>query len=435
MIRSLTFRRGGVHPVDSKSFSSGQAISPMPMPSELTIPLAAHIGVPAVCLVKKGDTVERGQKLAQATGNVSANVHSPASGKVTDIRRVHLVTGADSEAVVIEPDPVQPDFTDISHPDWRTLSPAELVALIQEMGIVGAGGAAFPTHVKLAVPSGRKLDALVINGSECEPYVTADHRVMLEHADELIEGIAILMHILSPPEVYIGIETNKLDAISLLREKVAASGLNIIIAPLKTKYPEGDEKMLINAVLGREVPQGKLPIDAGAIVTNISTAYAIQQGCVLRKPFIERVVTVTGECMAHPANLLVPIGTKVRDLVAHCGGYTSLPGKLIAGGPMMGFEIDEDTPITKGMDGIVAMAPQPVKPTTPCISCGRCLDVCPVGLSPTTMFKFIAHEDIQAALGLNLVDCRECGACSYACPAHIPLAEGFKWAKKMRRSL
>lgn len=410
----------------------------MPMPSELVIPLGAHIGAPSTCLVKAGDRVVRGQKIGQSTGNVSTNVHSSATGEVRAIREIHLFNGAVCQAVVIAPDAIQPDMDGTAAstaPEWKTLTPAELSALIHEMGVVGAGGAAFPTHVKLAVPPGRRLDALIINGSECEPYVTADHRLMLEHADELLEGIAILKRILSPPAVYIGIEKNKMDAVTLLQDKISAQGLAITVCPLQTKYPEGDEKILINAILGREIPQGKLPIDAGAIVTNVSTVYAIRQGCACKMPFIDRVITVTGECIARPANLLVPIGVKVRDVVEYCGGYSSTPGKLITGGPMMGFEVDEDAPVTKGMDGIVALPSVPVRPTTPCISCGRCLDACPVGLSPTTMFKLIASGNIKAALGLNLMDCRECGACAYVCPAHIPLAAGFSWGKKMRRTV
>ncbi len=431
---SLTFKRGGVHPDDSKSLTSGLPIIRMPMPAELVIPLSEHIGAPAQPTVVVGDSVRRGQKIAGAQGYISANIHTPATGRVVDIRKVRLCNGVETDAVVVACDAEQPEVLTECE-DWRTRTAEDLVGKIRDMGVVGAGGAMFPADVKFTVAPDRKVDALLINGSECEPFLTSDHRLMLEHAEELLEGIQILRHILSPARTVIGIEENKADAIELLKAKVHEAGLSIEVQSLKMKYPEGDEKMLINAILGREVPQGKLPIDAGAIVSNISTVYAVRQACVLQQPFMERVVTVTGECIAAPANVLAPIGTKVSDIIAFCGGYSSTPGRLVSGGPMMGFEMVEDVPLTKGMGGILALPPRKPVAITPCISCGRCVDVCPIGLSPTLMFKYIGIGDIKAALDLNLMDCKECGSCSYVCPAHIPLVDGFKYGKKMRRTV
>ena len=432
MIRMSTFKRGGVHPNDKKELSKGKAIERLPLPGLLTVSMSQHLGAPAKALKKKGDAVVMGEKIGEASSFVSADVHSPVTGTVADVVPVRLASGAVSEALVIKPDDIQPEMFNTIH-DWRAMSPEDLLALVKDMGIVGMGGATFPTHVKLAV-NGKKVDALVINGVECEPYLTSDYRSVLERCDETLEGIMILRHILSAPRVVIGIEANKMDAARLLEEHIARLSLPVEVQPLKMKYPQGDEKQLLKAVTGKEVPSGGLPIDIGAVVCNIGTVYAVYEAAVFRKPLIERIVTVSGEAVREPKNLLVPIGARICDLIAFCGGYsTDEPDKLISGGPMMGFAFaDEETPVTKGTSGILAlMAEAPDQGV--CVSCGKCVAHCPMGLMPNRMFRNIKYGRYQEAMDLGLMDCKECGCCAFICPAHLPLVQGFKLGKKMGR--
>ncbi|MDD7008055.1 MAG: electron transport complex subunit RsxC [Spirochaetales bacterium] len=433
MGRISTFRRGGVHPADKKSLAKEGRIQVLPVPSELVVSMSQHLGAPAACLKKKGDRVEKGEKVGQAASFISADVHSPVSGVVADVRKVRLASGAVADALVIKSDEVQPEMYQKKY-DWQENTPAELLGLVKDMGIVGMGGATFPTSVKLSIPTGKSVDALVINGVECEPYLTADYRLMMERAEGALEGIMVLNRILSPKKIIIGVEANKPDAIKHLEELISVKGYLIEVMTLKMKYPQGDEKQLLKATIGREIPSGKLPIDIGAVVCNIGTTYAVYEAAVFHKPLIERIITVSGEGITKPGNFLAPIGTKTSDLIAAAGGYnTEEIGELVSGGPMMGFAFaDEDTPVTKGSSGILALLPVKID-TGVCVSCGQCVQHCPMGLMPNKMFRNIRYGNYQTAMELGLMDCKECGCCAYICPAHLPLVQGFKLGKKMGR--
>ena len=433
MLRISTFRRGGVHPDDRKELSRGSAVETLPMPSKLVVPLSQHLGAPAKAVKAKGDTVVKGEKIGVASSFVSADVHSPCSGTISDVTTVRLANGASCEAVVITPDEVQPEMYNVRY-DWKNESPSALLETIKDMGIVGMGGATFPVHVKLAVPEGKKAEYLVINAVECEPYLTSDYRSLMERTDETLEGIMILARILSPDYIVIGIEANKMDAAQLLEEHIKSHGYPVEVQPLKMKYPQGDEKQLLKAVTGREVPSGKLPIDIGAVVCNAGTVYAVYEACVFHKPLIERIVTVSGEAVKNPKNILSPVGASAADLIAFAGGYnTDNVDKLISGGPMMGFAFaDEQCPVTKGTSGILALKGADPESGV-CVSCGKCVAHCPMGLMPNRMFRNIKNGRYKEALDLGLLDCKECGCCAFICPAHLPLVQGFKLGKKMGR--
>ncbi len=341
------------------------------------------------------------------------------------------------QAVVIE---MQGEFKrlgkNIEPRDWSGLGNDEISAKIAEMGIVGQGGATFPTHVKLSLPKGKTCETFIINAVECEPYLTSDHRIMLEKGPEILEGIQIMQRLLSPLKTVIGIEANKLDAFEHLQALVKEKGLDIEVMPLEVKYPQGAEKNLIKAVTGREVPSGKLPLEVGVINANVGTCLSVYEALVLNKPVVERVVTVSGGAIKNPSNLKARIGTTFRSLIEDCGGFSEEPVKVIAGGPMMGFAVyDLDTPVTKGTSGILALTAREIKASRPtaCLSCGRCIASCPMGLNPTRIFKFVDFNMNDQALEAGLMDCVECGSCSFMCPAHIPLVQGFRGGKKVIR--
>ena len=432
-MKLATFRRGGVHPADRKELSKDKAIERLPLPSELIVSMSQHLGAPATPLKKKGDTVRKGEVIGSASSFVSADVHSPADGVVTDIRKVRVASGAVADAIVIKCDEEQTDPFTESY-DWRSESSEELLKLIRSMGIVGMGGATFPTDVKLTVPMGKKVDALVINGVECEPYLTSDYRLMMERPDEMLEGVMAAAKILNPDRIIIGIEANKLDAADLLESKIASNGYPIAVERLKMKYPQGDEKQLLKATIGREVPSGKLPLDVGAVVCNASTVFAIYEAVRFHKPLFERICTISGEAVNEPKNVIAPIGTKFSDLIAYAGGAKDDLVSLIAGGPMMGFAVaDPDTPMVKGSGGVL-MLPQMIDDVSfPCVLCGKCVQHCPMGLQPNKMFRNIKYGNYQAAMDLGLMDCKECGCCAYTCPSHLPLVQGFKLGKKLGR--
>ncbi|ADK81035.1 electron transport complex subunit RsxC [Sediminispirochaeta smaragdinae] len=432
-----TFPKGGVHPPGGKSLASGKAIKNAVLSSMFVVPLSQHLGKPAECIVSVGDEVREGMLIAKASGFISAPVHSPVPGTVKEIRDIYLPNGMKSSAVVIE---FAGAFDRLGKEeragDWTQLSAEALMAKVVENGIVGLGGATFPSHVKFSVPKGKKAEYFVVNGVECEPYLTADHRLMLERADQIIEGIRIISRITNAEKLAIGIEINKPDAIASMKAAAQKAKVKLDVVPLKVKYPQGDEKQLLKAITGREVPSGGLPLDIGAIVANVGTVHAVFEAVVFNKPLIERAVTVTGGAIADPQNLKVRIGTPIKTLIEECGGFTEEPAKIVMGGPMMGFTIyDLDTPVIKGTSGILALTRREVRASTRtfCISCGRCVAACPMGLNPTTLFKLIDHGDYASAMESGLMDCKECGCCGFSCPARIPLVQGMRLGKKMGR--
>lgn len=428
-----TFRKGGVHPPERKEYANSKALVRLPIPSELVVSMSQHLGAPAKPIKEKGDHVEKGEKIALASSFISADVHSPVSGTIKDIRKVTMANSVTCDAFVIEPDPQQPEaFT--KKVDYQDYSKEKLLEEIKDKGIVGLGGATFPLHVKITIPAGRKVDALVINGVECEPYLTADHRLMLERTKEVLEGIMICNRILNPARTIIGIEENKKDAALALEKEIELRSLPIEVCLLRMKYPQGDEKQLINATIGREIPSGKLPLDVGAVVVNVGTTYAVYEALAYGKPLYERIVTVTGDCIAQPCNVIAPIGAKVKDLIAFAGGFSKEPDKLVSGGPMMGFSFyDEETPIAKGTSGILAITDEKDYRKSACLNCGKCVAACPIGLVPTKLYSLITHARYEEAMANHLMDCKECGCCSFSCPAHLDLVHAMKFGKRMGR--
>ncbi|MCG8453911.1 MAG: electron transport complex subunit RsxC [Spirochaetales bacterium] len=437
MNRLKTFSRGGIHPPDGKATTAGQPIKNAPLPARAVVPFSQHIGAPARSLVEVGQRVEEAQLIGEATGFVSASVHAPIPGTVKEIKSLYLPSGVKTEAAVIELDGA---FSRLGKPiaqrDWSDLESDALLAILKEQGVVGQGGATFPSHVKFAVPKGKSCEALLVNAAECEPFLSADHRLMLERTEDLIEGIRMVQRILQPQRTVIGIESNKQNAIDALIPHAKREGIDVV--PLKVKYPQGAEKNLVEAVLGREVPAGKLPIEVGAIIANVGTLISVCEAVRDNKPVIERVLTVAGGAIAQPGNIRARVGCTYRDLIEECGGFTEEPVKFISGGPMMGFAFtDLDTPVTKGTSGILALTAKEVNAftQTSCLSCGFCVNVCPMGLSPTSIFKNVEHERLDEAASLGLDDCVLCGSCAFVCPAHIPLVSAFRAARGRRRRL
>ena len=428
-----SFPIGGVHPSENK-LSRSAAVERFPLPDTVVIPLSQHIGAPAAPVVAKGDKVLAGQLIAQASGFVSTNIHSSVSGTVTAVDTAVNASGIRQPAITIKVEgDAWAEGIDLSPEIKRecALEPAEIVKKIAAAGIVGMGGATFPTQVKLTPPAGKTAEFLIINGVECEPYLTADHRVMLERGEELLIGVSILAKALGVKKSYIGIENNKPDAIAHLRE-LAAGFSGIEVMPLKVKYPQGGEKQLIAAVTGRQVKSGALPIDAGAVVQNVGTALAVYEAVQKNKPLVERVVTVTGKQLAKPSNFLVRIGTPVSSLIEAAGGLSDDAAKVIGGGPMMGRAMSNtDAPVIKGTSGILVMygseAKRPSADT--CIKCAKCVEACPMGLEPYLLSKLSKKAMYDAAETERIADCIECGSCSFTCPANLPLLDYIRLGK------
>ena len=426
---------GGVHPSENK-LSCARAIEVLPLPEAVTIPLAQHIGAPAVAKVAKGDKVLTGQLIAEAASFMSANIHSPISGTVTAVDLQPNGQGIRQMAITIQREGDEwaegIDRTETLAKEC-TLTPEEIIAKIKEAGIVGMGGATFPTHVKLSIPPGKKAEALIINGVECEPYLTSDHRTMLEHGEELLVGVSILMKAIGVDRAFIGIENNKPDAIAYL-SKLVKEYHGVEVMPLKVRYPQGGEKQLIAAVTGRQVPPPPaLPIDVGAVVCNASTTYAVYQAVQKNKPLIERVVTVTGKKLREPKNLLTRMGTPVEALLEAAGGLPEDAGKVINGGPMMGRAmINLASPVTKGCSGITVMSGRDAvrREATQCIKCAKCVSACPMGLEPFLLSKLSRKKDWETVEANRITDCIECGSCQFTCPAYLPLLDYIRLGKQ-----
>ncbi len=426
---------GGVHPQENK-LSRGAAIEVLALPDVVNIPLAQHIGAPAVAKVAKGDKVLTGQLIAEAGSFMSANIHSPISGTVTAVDLVANGQGLRQMMITIKREGDEwVESIDRSKELKKecSLSAQEIIAKIKEAGIVGMGGATFPTHVKLSVPPGKKAEFLIINGVECEPYLTSDHRTMLERGDELLVGVTILMKALGVKEAYIGIENNKPDAIAHLGE-LAKNYPGVHVTPLKVQYPQGGEKQLIAAVTGRQVPPPPgLPIDVGAVVCNASTTVAVYEAVQKNKPLIERVVTLTGKSVKNPKNLLTRMGTPISSLIEAAGGLPEDTGKVVNGGPMMGRAmVNLDSPVTKGCSGVTIFSEkEAVRGTASnCIKCAKCVAACPMGLEPFYLSKMARKKNWGAVEENRITDCIECGSCQFTCPAYLPLLDYIRLGKQ-----
>ena len=428
-----TFKIGGVHPPENKLSAQGEIIT-LPLPEQVIIPLSQHIGAPAVPTVKKGDTVKVGQLIGQAAGFISANIHSSVSGTVTSIDPVVDASGYPRPAITIKVEGDEWDENILKEPLAKhpnTFTKEEIIATISAAGIVGMGGATFPTQVKLSPPPGNTAEVLIINGVECEPYLTADHRLMLEHGKELIAGIELLMKALNVKRAIVGIENNKKDAIEELGKHARLSD-GIEICPLKIQYPQGGEKQLIQATTGKFVPSGGLPIAVGAVVQNVGTVYAVYEAVMKHKPLFERVVTVTGKSLKEPGNYLCRIGTPLSQLIETAGGLPEDTGKVIGGGPMMGKALTTtNIAITKGTSGVLLMRQEESvrKEYRNCIRCSKCVTVCPMGLEPYYLMQLSEHNKLDALEAEKIMDCIECGSCSYTCPANRPLLDVIRLGK------
>ncbi|MFP4065667.1 MAG: electron transport complex subunit RsxC [Bacteroidales bacterium] len=429
-----TFKLGGIHPAENK-MAATQPIEELPLPKQGIVPVSQHLGAPAKLLVKRGDLVKTGQLIAEAAGFISANVHSPFTGKVKKIDNVIDASGYKRQAVIIDvaEEEEWDEGIDTSTDIMRevTAEPNEIIEKMKAKGIVGMGGATFPSHVKLMVPEGKKIEYLIINGVECEPYLTNDHRLMLEKAGEMLTGIKILMKGLGVSKAIIGIENNKPDAIEHI-QKMVKDFEGISVEPLKVKYPQGGEKQLIKALVNREVPSGKLPLDVGCVVNNVSTAYAVYEAIQKNKPLIERVVTVTGKPLQRTANLKVRIGTRLVELLDHVGGLPEDTGKIISGGPMTGKALTSlDVPVVKGTAGVLIMNKKEARRTAPrtCIRCAKCTEVCPQGLEPYLLHQYGEFAKAEEAEDNHIMDCIECGSCNYICPSYRPLLEYIRHGK------
>ena len=431
-LKNRTFK-GGINPPGYKELTNGKPIVKANDPKVVYIPLQQHIGAPCEPLVEVGEYVKLGQKIGESEAFISAPVHSSVSGTVKSIEALYTPSGAKTNTIVIESDGLDTPHESINPKgDLEDLSPSEIVNIIKEAGITGLGGAGFPTHVKLSPPAEKKIDTFILNGAECEPFLTPDHRSMIEMFERMIFGTRAMMKALNVEKGIIAIERNKMDAIQAF-EAVLKDSDNIEIVAMETKYPQGDEKRIINALLGREVPSGGLPADVGCVVNNVATAKAIADAIIDGKPLYERIVTVTGHIVKEPKVFLAKIGTPVQELIDQCGGFTESPSKIIIGGPMMGkSQFTTEVPLIKTTGGILGLSKAEAKPVEvlPCIRCGQCLDVCPVYLQPLFISAYALKNNIEMAEKYDAVDCVECGACSYICPAKRPLTESIIISKR-----
>jgi len=444
---------GGVHPPAFKTTASDRPIRRVFIPKKVVLPLSQHTGSPAEPIVEVGQAVKVGDPVARPSGHVSAAVHASLSGKVTKLEYMPTRIQSRVLSVTIESQGNEDQEFKASAPkDVAALSKEELLAIIKGAGIVGQGGAVFPTHVKLDPPKTKPVDTVILNGTECEPCLTCDHRLMVERPNEILKGLDIIMRVLGVKQAYIAIEDNKLAAIYAMERALEKAVIqlpktktqmakaagefrlagSVKIVVLKTKYPQGAEKQVVKAVLDRVVPAGGLPMDVGCVVQNVATAFSIYEAVYLSKPLIERVVTVTGSCIREPMNVWVRIGTMLTDVIGYAGGFVKEPAKVIVGGPMMGLaQYTMDIPVTKGFNGVIFLSRDEIDRSqeSVCIRCGKCVEICPMGLAPSTLMYRVKKELFAEADLLGLTNCYECGACAYACPAKIPLLDYMKYGK------
>jgi electron transport complex protein RnfC len=415
---------GGVHPAELK-FTEDHAIEVVPFPKRVVIPFSQHIGKPAKPVVEVGSEVKIGTMIGEADGFVSSPVHASISGKVVKIDMFpHPVLGSSLGCMIESTNGEEWEQGVKEKYDYERHSVKELITLIHDAGIVGLGGAAFPTHVKLSPPENKPIETLIINGCECEPMLTADHRLMLEYPIGIIEGARLFQKIVGAKTLVFAVEDNKKDAADILRQE------GVTVQVLKTKYPQGAEKQLIKAIANREVPRGGLPMDVGCLVHNVGTCYAAFQAVQFRKPLIDRVLTMTGDGVKEAKNLLVRIGTPAIDVINFCGGYTGTPRAIIFGGPMMGIaQCSEDVPVIKGTSGIIVREKLRIEKEGPCVRCSACVNACPMGLMPTDIYKYVTGKKFDKVKEYGVLDCIECGCCAYVCPAGIPLVHYLKYGK------
>ena len=435
MGKTATFERG-IHPHDAKKLTSDKAIITAPIPKRVVIPLSQHIGAPAKPEVEIGSTVKKNQVIGAPSGFVSAPIHASISGKVIALSDFLHPSGRMILSIVIESDENDESIPLNDNSDYLSLSADKIKAAIRDAGIVGLVGAAFPTNVKLSPPKEKPIDTVILNGAECEPYLTADHRLMVEKPTEIVKGLQLIMKSVGVSKGYIGIESNKQDAIRAM-EKAAEDKPDITVSPLTVKYPQGAEKMLIKALTGKEVPgKGGLPMDVGVVVQNVGTSLVIYDAIRYGKPLIERVVTVTGKGIREPKNLSARIGTLITELIEECGGLTDNAAKVIAGGPMMGFaQWSLDVPVVKGMSGILVQTENEIPPEEycACIRCGRCIDICPMGLNPSMLSILSETGHYEEAKDYSLFDCFECGSCAFVCPSRRPIVQFIRLAKSQTK--
>ncbi len=423
---------GGIHPPHSKRASENKPIRKALEPKTVTIPLRQHIGAPCDPCVKKGDAVKVGQVIGEASSFVCSPVHSSVSGVVKKIQEVDVLGGKETCVIIKSDGENTLHESVVPKGDVETLSAKEIIDIIRDAGIVGMGGAGFPTHIKLSPPPDKKIDAVILNGAECEPYLTADHRLMLEMPEKVVYGLKALMKAVSVDTGYIGIEDNKPDAIAVMKE-AAKDEPGIHVVGLHTKYPQGAEKQLIYACMKREVPSGGLPMDAGVVVNNVGTAAAVADAIQLGMPLIERICTITGAGITEPDNLLIKNGTSLSEIIEQCGGYVGDPGKIILGGPMMGMSTPTDEiPSTKTTSGILVFPPEQssIPKSVNCIQCGKCVNICPAFLQPVTLSAYVLKDRIEYTDKIGILDCIECGSCSFVCPSKRPLLHSIRVGKK-----
>jgi len=421
---------GGIHPKDSKVYTMDKTIEIPPLPSQVVIPMSQHIGAPCTPLVKVGDKVKKGQVIAESDAFMHSPVHASISGEVIKIAEMPHASRVNCLSIVIKNDGLDEWVQGIPlHREWDQLETAEILDIIKGAGAVGMGGATFPTHIKLS--PNKNVDVFIVNAAECEPYLTADYRMMLEYADRIVTGVKIVMKVLGVSKCFVGIEDNKPEAVSVMKD--AFKGTSVEVVSLPTKYPQGAEKMLIKVLTNREVPSGGLPMDVGVVVQNVGTTVSICDAVVSGIPLIERVTTVSGDAIKDPKNLLLRIGTSYEYVIDYCGGFSKTPEKIISGGPMMGMaQFTLDVPVIKGTSGILALSSDVVNSgeESPCIRCGRCVKACPMGLVPS-MLSILGERNRfkEAKEEYGLFNCIECGSCVYTCPAKRNIVQYIKYSK------